>query len=103
MKKGKSREQIAKEKRENEKASKFRAEISNIQGMISEKFKSGEIISVDPEFHEVSFCLYPDEFNNNQKSMMTEDLELTYLKCDRDILSVYFHYKLRKNGGKEIE
>lgn len=94
MKRGKSREQIAKEKRELDTLAKCKEEIIQVKKNISEIFSTSEAVSVDTEFKEVTFYVDRAEFDSKQKNFINEGIDLTLIKADSDSIALYFKYKL---------
>ena len=97
MKKGRSREQIAKEKKENENLVKIKAEIEKIRECVSRHFKSAETISSAHEFKEVSFYVYQSEFDNPKKDIVDNNIKLSFIKSDKDTLTLYYKYSITNN------
>jgi hypothetical protein len=96
MKKGKNKAQLSKIKRDEEEIIKFKQESSKVTDLILKMFKTAEMVSVDVEHKELTFYVMQNEFENMRKDIDGEGISLTYLKCDKDTISLYFKYTLKK-------
>lgn len=81
-------------KREEENIAKFKEEIEKIKAIIQKKFPTAETIAIDPEFKELSFYTDLVTFDNSQKNIKTPEINLNYIKSDKDSISLYFKYSI---------
>lgn len=88
---------MLKAKKEEEFLAAAKIETAAVRGEVQIAFKTAEMIAVGVEFNEVSFYVDPSEFDNaiRKGTVSTDKIEMSYEKCDRECLALYYSYKLK--------
>ena len=72
-----------------------KAQKTTIASAVSEVFKTAELIAVDPDFSEVNFYVYQNEYDNMQRNFSTAAADFKFERGDKDELMLYFTYKIK--------
>ena len=94
-KKPTSKQQREKEQKEAALLEKIKSEKNSITAEIKSVFKTAEMVSVEPEFKEVSFDVYPEEFGGTQRDFSTKLANFKFERADKTTDTLYFSYALK--------
>lgn len=89
-----SKNAMMKEQREQEKFALMKAERTLITDSISSLCSTAEFIAVEPEFKEVNFCVFPQDYDRMCKSAKTPAANFKFERGDSDTYMLYYSYTL---------